>query len=301
MSQPEAVQVQAESTKPSPDVGAAALPTTAAPMIRLAPSGKWPSINLRELWEYQELLYFLIWRDIKVRYRQTVLGASWAIIQPLSSMLIFSLFFGRLAKVPSDGIPYPLFAFAGLVPWAFFSHGLNQASNSLVSSPNLIKKVYFPRLVMPLAKMLSALLDFGLAFVLLLGMTLYYDVRPTFKLVWLPLFLLLALVTALGVALWLSAANVLFRDVQHIIPFLTQVWLFATPIAYPSSLLPEPWRALYGINPMVGVVEGFRWAMLGAKTTPGPVFFVSCLVSLTMLVGGALWFRRMERTFADVL
>lgn len=294
MSQPEAVQVQAESRKPSPEVGA-------GPMIRLAPSGNWPSINLRELWEYRELLYFLIWRDIKVRYRQTVLGASWAIIQPLSSMLIFSVFFGRLAKVPSDGIPYPLFAFAGLVPWAFFSHGLNQASNSLVSSPNLIKKVYFPRLVLPLAKIFSALFDFGLAFLLLLAMTLYYDVRPTFKLVWLPLFLLLALVTALGVALWLSAANVLFRDVQHVIPFLTQVWLFATPIAYPSSLLPEPWRTLYGINPMVGVVEGFRWAMLGVKTTPGPVFFVSCLVSLAMLVGGALWFRRMERTFADVL
>lgn|SRR5262249_22680927 len=301
MSHSEGVQVQAESERPSPDVGAVALPAIAVPIIRLAPSGKWPSINLHELWEYRELLYFLIWRDIKVRYRQTVLGASWAIIQPLFSMLIFSLFFGRLARVPSDGIPYPLFAFAGLVPWVFFSHGLNQASNSLVSSPNLIKKVYFPRLVMPLAKIMSALLDFGLAFILLIGMTLYYDVRLTFKLVWLPLFLLLALITALGISLWLSAANVLFRDVQHIIPFLTQVWLFATPIAYPSSLLPKPWRALYGINPMVGVVEGFRWAMLGAKTSPGPIFFVSSLASLTMLVAGAFWFRRMERTFADVL
>ena len=294
MSQPEAVQVQAESKKPSPEVGA-------GPMIRLAPSGNWPSINLRELWEYRELLYFLIWRDIKVRYRQTVLGAGWAIIQPLSSMLIFSLFFGRLAKVPSDGIPYPLFAFAGLVPWAFFSHGLNQAATSLVSSPNLIKKAYFPRLVMPLAKILSALLDFGLAFVLLLAMTLYYDARPTFKLVWLPLFLLLALVTALGVALWLSALNVHFRDVQHAIPFLTQVWLFATPIAYPSSLLSEPWRTLYGINPMVGVVEGFRWALLGTKMDAGPMFMVSCVAAVTILISGAFWFRRMEKTFADVV
>jgi len=279
------------------------LPTLSAdvPVIRIAAAGGWPSLKLREVWAYRELIYFLIWRDIKVRYKQTVLGGSWAIIQPLFTMLIFSFFFGRLAKVPSDGIPYPLFAFSALVPWSLFSHGLNQAANSLVSNTSLIKKVYFPRLVIPVAKVLSALVDFGLAFIVLLGMTLYYGVHPTMKVLWLPFFLLLAMVTALGVAFWLSATNVHVRDVEHALPFLTQIWLFATPIAYPSSLLSEPWRTVYGINPMVGVVEGFRWALLGAKTAPGPILAVSSLVAAAILVSGAFWFRRLEKTFADVL
>lgn len=277
------------------------LPANQALVIRIEAAKAWPSLKLGELWGARELVYFLIWRDIKVRYKQTVLGASWAIIQPLFTMLLFSLFFGRLARVPSDGIPYPLFSFTALVPWTYFANGLNQASNSLVSNSSLIKKVYFPRLAIPIAKVLSALVDFGLAFILLLGMTFYYGLHPTVRMLWVPLFLLLAMVTALGAAFWLSAMNVSIRDVEHALPFLTQIWLFATPIAYPSSLLSQPWRTLYGINPMVGVVEGFRWALVGANTTPGPMLVVSSLVAAAMLVSGAFWFRRLEKTFADVL
>ena len=284
---------------------AATLPSLAletAPVIQIKAAKPWPSLNLNELWESRELVYFLIWRDIKVRYKQTVLGAGWALIQPLFTMLLFSLFFGRLAKVPSDGIPYPLFSFTALVPWSYFSSGMTQASNSLVSNSALIKKVYFPRFAIPISKILSALLDFGLAFVLLLGMVLYYGLHPSLRMLWTPFFLLLAMTTALGASLWLSALNVRIRDVEQTLPFLTQIWLFATPIAYlPSSMLPQPWRTLYGINPMVGVVEGFRWALLGANTNPGPMLFISCVVAVAMLVTGAFWFRRLEKTFADVL
>ena len=272
------------------------------PVIRIEPSQGWVSLKLWELWEYRELLYFLVWRDVKVRYKQTVLGAAWAIIQPFFTMVVFSLFFGKLAKMPSDGIPYPIFSYAALVPWSFFSRGLNQASNSLVSSARLIKKVYFPRLAIPLAAVLSGVVDFLLAFLVLLGMMLAYGIVPTINVLWLPFFLLLALVTSLGVALWLSAMNVQFRDVRYTVPFITQVWLFATPIAYPSSLIEDPWlRTLYGLNPMTGVVEGFRWALLGTNTAPGPIIAVSSLMALTLLIGGAYYFRRMERTFADVV
>ena len=270
-------------------------------VIVVKPSKGWISLKLKELWEYRELLYFLTWRDIKVRYKQTVLGAAWAIIQPFFTMVVFSLFFGKLAKVPSDGIPYPIFAYAALVPWTFFANGLSQSANSLVGSANLIKKVYFPRLVVPISSVISGVFDFMLAFVVLLGMMLYYGIFPTVNIVWLPFFLLLTLITSLGVGLWLSALNVQFRDVRYTVPFLTQFWLFATPIAYPSSLLSEPWRTLYGINPMVGVVEGFRWALLGTDTAPGPIIIVSMLAALTLLVGGAFYFKRMERTFADVV
>jgi lipopolysaccharide transport system permease protein len=269
--------------------------------VRIEPAKNWPSLNLHELWEARELIYFLIWRDIKVRYKQTVLGASWAIIQPLFTMLIFSLFFGRLAKVPSDSIPYPLFSFTALVPWTYFANALTQGSNSLVSNSSLIKKVYFPRLAIPISKILSALIDFGLAFILVLGMCLFYGVPPTMRALWVPFFLLLAMVTALGAAFWLSALNVSIRDVEQTLPFLVQIWLFATPIAYPSSLLSQPWRTLYGINPMVGVVEGFRWALLGANTAPGPMLAVSSVAAVAVLISGAYWFRRMEKTFADVL
>ena len=230
--------------------------------LRIAPSKGWVSLKLHELWEYRELLYFLVWRDIKVRYKQTALGATWAIIQPVFTMLVFSLFFGHLGKIPSDGIPYPIFSFAALVPWTFFANGLGQSSNSLVGNANLITKIYFPRLIVPLASVFSGIVDFLLAFVVLLGMMLYYGLVPTLNVFWLPLFVLLALVTSLGVGLWLSALNVEYRDVRYVVPFITQFWLFATPIAYPSSLLPEPWRTIYGLNPMVGVVEGFRWALL---------------------------------------
>jgi lipopolysaccharide transport system permease protein len=275
--------------------------THTAPVIVIKPSRGWVSLRLRDLWEYRELLYFLVWRDVKVRYKQTVLGAAWAIIQPFFTMVVFSLFFGRLAKMPSDGIPYPIFSYAALVPWTFFASGLSQSSNSLVGSANLITKVYFPRLVMPISSVISGTVDFVLAFVVLLGMMLFYGIVPTINVIWLPLLLLLALVAALGVGLWLSAMNVQFRDVRYIVPFLTQFWLFATPIAYPSSLLSEPWRTLYGLNPMVGVVEGFRWALLGTNTAPGLVVIASSLAALFLLVSGAFYFRRMEKTFADVV
>ncbi|MCG6980140.1 MAG: ABC transporter permease [Deltaproteobacteria bacterium] len=270
-------------------------------VIIVKPSKGWISLKLEELWEYRELLYFMAWRDIKVRYKQTVLGAAWAIIQPFFTMVVFSIFFGKLAGVPSDGLPYPIFAYAALVPWTFFANGLNMASNSLVGSANLIKKVYFPRLVVPISGVISGVVDFVLAFAVLLGMMLFYGILPTVNIMWLPLFVLLIFITALGVGFWLSALNVQFRDVRYTVPFLTQFWLFATPIAYPSSLLSEPWRTLYGINPMVGVVEGFRWALLGADTAPGPIIAVSALVALAILVGGAFYFRRMEKTFADVV
>lgn len=271
------------------------------PVVRIEPSSGWISLNFAELWEYRELLYFLTWRDIKVRYKQTILGAAWAIIQPFFLMVVFSLFFGKLAKMPSDGVPYPIFAFAALVPWTFFATGLTQSSNSLVMGANLLKKVYFPRLIMPIASVISPVVDFALAFLVLLGMMAFYGIIPTGNIIWLPFLLVLALITSLGVGFWLSALNVQFRDVRFTIHFLTQFWMFATPIVYPSALLSEPWRTLYGINPMVGVVEGFRWALLGTDTAPGPIILVSSLAALTLLISGAFFFRRLERTFADVV
>ena len=271
------------------------------PMVRIEAATGWLSLGLGELWNYRELLWFLTWRDIKVRYKQTLLGAAWAIIQPLMTMLVFSLFFGRLAKMGSDGVPYPLFAFTALVPWTFFAYALTQSTTSLVQSSNLIKKVYFPRLAIPLSSVLSGTVDFLLAFVVLLCMMAYYGLAPGLKALWLPPLFLLAWSTALGVGLWLSVLNVQFRDVRYMVPFLTQFWMFATPIAYSSSLLPPEWRTLYGINPLVGVVEGFRWALLGTNTAPGPMIIVSTLVSLAILVSGAYYFRRMEKTFADVV
>jgi homopolymeric O-antigen transport system permease protein len=270
-------------------------------VLRIQPSRGWVSLKLGELWAYRELLYFLIWRDIKVRYKQTALGAAWAIIQPFATMVVFSLFFGKLAKMPSDGIPYPIFSYAALVPWTFFAAGLTGSSNSLVGSSHLITKVYFPRLVIPLATVLAGVVDFLLALVVLLGMMLYYHIIPTINVLWLPLFLLLAFVTSVGVGLWLSSLNVKYRDVRYVVPFITQFWLFATPIAYPSSLLRQPWRTLYGLNPLVGVVDGFRWALLGTKPSPGPLVFVSAAVSLFILVSGAFYFRRMEKSFADIV
>ena len=270
-------------------------------VIRIEPSRGWVSLQLKELWAYRELLYFLIWRDVKVRYKQTALGVGWAVIQPVTTMIVFSVFFGRLGKIPSDGIPYPIFAYAALVPWTFFAQGMGQASNSLVGSANLIKKVYFPRLSVPIASVTSGIIDFSIAFVVLLGMMLYYGILPTLNVIWLPCLLVLTVVTSLGVSLWLSALNVQFRDVRHVLPFLIQLWFFATPVAYPSSLLSEPWRTLYSLNPMVGVVEGFRWALLGTETAPGPMLIVSSLTALALLVGGAFYFRRLEKTFADVI
>ena len=280
--------------RPLPDLGE-------IERTRIQPSSGWVSLQLRELWRYRELLVFFVWRDVKVRYKQTILGMAWAIIQPFFTMVIFSLFFGRLAEVPSDGLPYPVFSYAALVPWTLFANALTQASNSLIVGANMIKKIYFPRLTMPIATVLAAVVDFALAFIVLLGMMLYFGLAPTTNALWLPLFLLLALVTSLGVGLWLSALNVQFRDVRYAVPFLTQAWLFATPIAYPSSLLPEFWRPFYALNPMVGVVEGFRWALLGTESAPSVMVGVSALGALAFLISGIYYFRRMEKTFADVV
>ena len=267
--------------------------------IVIRPSRGWVSLDLRDLWRYRELLYFLTWRDIKVRYKQTIFGAAWAILQPFFTMIVFSVFFGRLVRVPSDGIPYPIFAYSGLLPWQLFSQAVTRSGNSLVSNRHLITKIYFPRLAIPISAVLPGLVDFGIAFVVLLVMMVYYHIAPTVALLTLPFFLLLAVAAALGVGLWLSALNLKYRDVGYTIPFLTQFWLFATPVVYPSSLIPEKWQALYGLNPMAGVVEGFRWALLG-KAPPGPFLAISVGAVMLLLIGGLYYFRRMEKTFADV-
>jgi lipopolysaccharide transport system permease protein len=269
--------------------------------IVIQPSRGWIPVNLSEVWEYRELLYFLIWRDIKVRYKQTVLGAAWAIIQPFFTMVVFSLFFGHLAKMPSDGIPYPIFVYCGLLPWQLFAHALGESSNSIVANERLITKVYFPRLVVPIAAVCGGLVDFAISFLVLLGMMAYYGVSAGVAVVTLPFFVVLAVITALAVGLWLSALNVQYRDVRYTLGFLTQFWLFATPVAYPSSLIPEPWRALYGLNPMAGVVEGFRWALLGKTEAPGALLAVSVAVVVLVLVGGMHYFARMEESFADLV
>ncbi|HEU4342887.1 MAG TPA: ABC transporter permease [Candidatus Binatia bacterium] len=276
--------------------------TNSLPDFRvIKPNPGWVALDLRALWNYRELLYFLAWRDIKVRYKQTALGVAWALLQPLMLMLVFSIFFGRLAKVPSDGLPYPLFAFCALLPWQLFAHLMAESSNSLVANERLITKVYFPRLVIPLSAVLSGLVDFMLAFVILLGLMLYYGI-PAAAGVWtIPFFVLLAVVSALAVGLWLSALNVQYRDVKYTIPFLTQLWLFVSPVAYPSSLVPDSWRLLYSLNPMAGVIDGFRWALLGKPGGPGVETAASVAMVLCLLVGGLYYFRRMEKTFADLV
>lgn len=271
------------------------------PVTVYRPTRGWIRLNLRELWQYRELFYFLVWRDVKGRYKQTIIGASWAIIKPLFTMVVFSIFFGELAGVPSDGVPYPIFSYVALVPWMYFSGALTQASESVVLHADMVKKVYFPRLIMPAAAVLANAVDFALMFIILILMMLFYRVPPTLGILWLlPLFLL-ATLAALGAGLWLSAMNVLFRDVRQAVPFLVQAWLFITPIAYPSSLIDEQWRILYALNPMAGVVEGFRWALLGAGArAPLSMIAVSTVAALVLFLTGLFYFRRMERIFADV-
>lgn len=260
----------------------------------------WSALNLSALWEFRELLYFLVWRDVKVRYKQTILGAAWAIIQPFMTMVVFSIFFGGLIKVPSDATPYPIFAYTALIPWMFFSSGLSNAASSMVTNTNLIRKIYFPRLLIPVASVAIGLVDFALAFIILLGMMVYYGVMPTIQVVWLPLFVLMMLVTTLGVGLCFAAMNVQFRDIRYTIPFLIQFWMFATPVVYSSTLITDPTlRVLYGLNPMTGVIEGFRWVLL--DIAPSASILVSALVSVILLIGGAFYFRRLEKSFADVL
>jgi lipopolysaccharide transport system permease protein len=275
--------------------------TDTTPLLVIEPIKGLVSLRLSELWKHREVLYLLVWRDIKVRYKQTALGATWAIIQPLLTMMTFSIFFGRLAKVPSDGLPYTLFSYSALVPWIFFATGLSQASNSLVSSANLITKVYFPRLLVPMAAVLAGLLDLTISGATLLLMMAYYHHGSTIHVVWIPALLVLALTTSLGVSFWFSALNVKYRDIRHVLPFIVQLWMFATPIAYPSSLVPAKFRAIYALNPMAGVIEGIRWALLGVNTAPGLMLVVSSVIAVLVLVSGAYFFRRMETTFADVV
>ncbi len=270
-------------------------------IIFIKPTKGWGSLNLRELWLYRELIYFLTWRDLKVRYKQTVLGAGWAILQPVLSMIVFSIFFGSLLNVPSEGVPYPIFSYAALLPWGVFAKALNDTGRSLVSNRAMLTKIYFPRMVIPLASVFSSLADFLIAFIVMLGLMLYYRIAPTSNIWTLPLFLLLAVITALGVGLWLSAMNVLYRDIGYMIPYITQLWFYLTPIVYSSSEVPEEWRIFYALNPMVGVVEGFRWALLGTADAPDAIIAVSATISLVIFISGMFYFRRMERTFADMV
>lgn len=276
-------------------------------VLVIEPSSGWVPVKLRDIWDYRDLLYFLVWRDVKVRYKQTVLGAAWAILQPALTMVVFTIFFGGLAGISSEGLPYPIFSFAALLPWTFFAQGLAQSSNSLVGSQNLITKVYFPRLIIPLASVLAGVVDFALAFLVLLAMMVFYGIWPGASVLWLPLLLALAFATALGVGMWLSALNVEYRDVRYVVPFLVQIWLFVTPVIYPASAVTARLESLgvpgwvYGLNPMAGVVEGFRWALLGVDTRPGPLILASALVTALLVVSGAVYFRRMEQTFADVV
>ena len=272
---------------------------TAARLI-IEPSRGWEGLGLRDLWRYRGLLYFLTWRDVKVRYKQTLLGAAWAVLQPVLTMLIFSIIFGQLAKLPSEGIPYPIFTYTALLPWQLFAFALVNSSNSLVGSQNLVSKVYFPRLIIPIASVLPGLLDFAISFVVLIGMMIFYQVPLTPRILALPLLLILALASALAVGVWLSALNVQYRDVRYVVPFLTLFWQYATPVAYSSTLIPAKWRLLYGLNPMSGVVEGFRWALLG-KGEIGALLWISACIVLVMLLGGMVYFRRMEASFADII
>jgi lipopolysaccharide transport system permease protein len=267
----------------------------------IKPSHGWAALDLRDLWLYRELVFFMTWRDLKVRYKQTLLGASWAILQPFLTMVVFSIFFGNLANVPSDGVPYPIFSYTGLVPWVLFSKALQDASRSLVANSHMITKVYFPRMILPLSSVMAGVVDFLIAFVVLLGMMVFFNISPTVNIWVLPLFLLLALVTAVGVGLWLSALNVLFRDINYMLPFLTQFWMFVTPVAYPSSMVPSEWQVIFALNPMTGVIEGFRWALLGTGQPPGILTLVSSIVAVFLLISGMFYFKRMERLFADMV
>jgi lipopolysaccharide transport system permease protein len=280
----------------------------ASKIVHIKPTKGWASLNLRDLWTYRELVYFMIWRDLKVRYKQTALGVSWAILQPFLQMIVFSIFFGGLAKVPTDnGIPYPIFSYVALLPFTLFTKALNDASRSLVGHQNMVSKIYFPRMILPLSSVLGGLVDFALAFIVLIGLMIYYSITGGFHFIinaawlWLPFFILLALVTALGVALWLSALYVQYRDVGYMLPFLSDFWKFISPVVYSTTMIPEKWQMLYSINPMVGVINGFRWALLGAPSPIGMGLLVSTMVAIILLASGWVYFRRMERTFADLI
>jgi lipopolysaccharide transport system permease protein len=271
------------------------------PVFRITPPSRWWVLPFSELWDSRELLYFFVWRDIKIRYKQTAIGAAWAVLQPLLTMLIFSLFFGRLAHIPSEGMPYPIFYYSALLPWTYFAGALQGATNTIVDNQRVITKVYFPRLILPASSVLSGLVDFGISFVMFLVLLLYYGIRPTVAVLWLPAFLLMAVLTALGVGLWLSALNAIYRDVRYVLPFLVQFWMFASPVVYPSSLVPTKWRWLYGLNPMAGVIEGFRWSLTGRGGPRGPLLLASVGVVIGVLLSGVAYFQKMETTVVDVV
>jgi lipopolysaccharide transport system permease protein len=271
------------------------------PVVRIGARRGWLALDLAEMWAYRELLYFFVWRDIKVRYKQTVIGAAWAVLQPLMTMLVFSLFFGRLAKIPSQGLPYPIFYYCALLPWMYFSTAMQAATNIVVDHQRVITKIYFPRVVLPVAAVLSGLLDFAISFIVFLGLMVYYRIVPTASVIWLPAFLLLAILTALGVGLWLSALNALYRDVRYVVPFLVQFWMFASPVVYPSSLVSEKWRWLYGLNPMAGVIEGFRWALTGHGEPPGVLLAASSAAVILLVLSGLVYYHAVEGKIADVV
>jgi len=282
------------TTVPSPEL-------SQPPVLRITPPGRWWVIPLGELWNYRELIYFFVWRDIKVRYKQTAIGAAWAVLQPLLTMLIFSLFFGRLAHIPSEGLPYPIFYYSALLPWMYFAAALQNSTTAIVENQRLVTKVYFPRLALPLASVLSGLVDFGISFLMFVVLMIYYRIHWGWAILMVPVFLLLAVLLALGVGLWLSALNAIYRDVRYVVPFLIQFWLFASPVAYPSSLVPAKWRWFYGLNPMAGVIEGFRWSLAGRGTPPGQLIGIAAIVVLAVLLSGVAYFQKMETTIADVV
>lgn len=275
--------------------------STPSDEIVLEPPLGWFSLRLADLWTYRELLYFLIWRDLKVRYKQTVLGAGWAILQPVLSMIVFSVIFGKLGKLPSDGIPYPVFSYAALLPWQLFSRALGDASSSLITNQNMVTKIYFPRIFLPASSVLSGLVDFGISFLVLIGLMVYYHIQFSWHVLTLPVFILMALLSAMAVGLWLSALNVQYRDIKYVTPFLIQIWLYATPIAYSSSIIPEAWKPFYGLNPMTGVVDGFRWALLGQAHQIDSMFYISMVIIIVLFISGLIYFQRMEQNFADLV
>jgi lipopolysaccharide transport system permease protein len=271
------------------------------PVLRIEPLSNWWALPFRELWLYRELLYFFVWRDVKIRYKQTVIGAAWAVLQPLLLMIVFTLFFGRLAHIPTDGLPYPVFYYSALLPWMYFAASLQSATSTIVDNQRVITKVYFPRLDLPLSAVLSGLVDFAISFLMFVAIMAYYHVRPTASLMWLPAFLLLTVLTALGAGLWLSALNAIYRDVRYVVPFLVQFWLFASPLVYPSSRVPEKWRGVYGLNPMAGVIEGFRWSLTGHGRPSARLLGESVIVVALLVVSGLAYFQKMETTVADVV
>ena len=277
------------------------IPLPEPPALRIAPPGHWCAIPFDELWDYRELLYFIVWREFKVRYKQTVVGAAWALLQPFLTMLVFSLFFGKLGHIPSEGLPYPVFYYSALLPWTYFAASLQSATNKIVENQHVITKVYFPRLILPISGVLCGLVDFGISLLMFVAIMAYYRMRPGAAIVILPVFLLLALLTALGVGLWLSALNALYRDVRFVVPFLVQFWMFASPVAYPSSLVPEKWRWLYELNPMTGVIDGFRWSLTGSGEPSTILLFASSIVVIAVLFGGLMYFQKTEATMADVV